>query len=183
VRRPGGSRRTAESAARRSHRALEPGRAAREARPPTGAVRSNAEAAEVVRAARTLADLLIEENKALRVHDVEAVKALAERKNTCTQVYRQRMLAIHRDPGHLTGLPEDEREVVRATGVWLDAHLSENARLLKSTMEGTNRLMGVVVKAVREVNGDRAAGYDAGGRLDESGHVPSRVTLSYNQNL
>ncbi|WP_218128435.1 hypothetical protein [Rhodospira trueperi] len=146
-------------------------------------MRSNPEAAEVVRAARTLADLLIEENKALRVHDVEAVKALTERKNTCTHVYRQRMLAIHRDPGHLTGLPEDEREIVRATGVWLEAHLSENARLLKSTMEGTNRLMGLVVKAVREVNEEQAAGYAADGRLDDSGHVPSRVTLSYNQNL
>ncbi|MBB4286370.1 hypothetical protein [Roseospira goensis] len=146
-------------------------------------MRSDPAAAEVVRAARALADLLVEENAALRRHDVDAVRALADRKEATTRLYRERMLAVHKDPGHLTGLPEGERAVVRQTGVYLDAHLAENARLLKATMEGTNRLMSLIVDAVKHVNAERAPGYAADGRMSDPTHNPSRVTMAYNENL
>ncbi|WP_299441430.1 hypothetical protein [uncultured Rhodospira sp.] len=183
ARRPRRPRRATDPQASRPRKPLEPGRSVRDLRPPKGTVRSNATVAEVLRAAQALTEVLVEENTALRSHNVEAVKALADRKNACTQLYRKRMLAIHRDPGHMTNLPEDEREIVRAMGVWMDAHLSENVRLLKSTMEATNRLMTVIVDAMRDVNGEAAAAYNAGGRMAESSHNPARVTLSFNENL
>ena len=111
------------------------------------------------------------------------VQTLTERKQATTRLYRERMMAMHRDPSIITTLPEGEREVVRAFGKYLDAHLAENARLLKSAMESTNRLMGVIVGAMKEVNGDRAPGYAPDARMSDATHNPARTSLTYNENL
>lgn len=170
-------------AAQRTGGELAPGATVRELRRPTGTVKSNAQVAEILRAAHAVADVLEQENAALRRHDTNTVKTLTERKEATTRLYRERMLAMHKDPSIITTLPEDDREVVRAFGKYLDAHLAENARLLKSAMESTNRLMGVIVDAMKGANGDRAPGYAQDARLTDAAHNPARVSLTYNENL
>ncbi len=162
---------------------IAPGSTVRGLNRPHGVVRSNPQVAEIVRAAQALVDVLEAENAALRRHDVDGVRALTERKEKTTHLYRDRMMAMHKDPGIITGLPAEERDAVRDIGVYLDAHLAENARLLKSVMEGTNLLMGLIVDALNEANGERAPGYAPDGRLSDAAHNPSRVTLTYNENL
>jgi len=167
----------------RRARGVPPSRLAQEARPPKGTVRSSHAVAEVIRAAQDLADVLMEENAALRDHDVDGVRALASRKTGTTRLYRERMLRIQKDPALLTELPEDERAVVKQMGVYLDAHLSENASLLKATMQGTQRLMTLMVQAAKQATEDKAPGYAADGRLEAPGHVSARLAMSFNETL
>ncbi|MQX35000.1 hypothetical protein [Roseospira navarrensis] len=179
------ARRAAPQAATSGRRdgALAPGHTVKTLRRPTGTVRSNAVVADVMRASVALVDLLEEENEALRRHDLDTVKALADRKQKATRYYRERMLKIQKDPGEVTGLPEDEREVVRAMAQYLDAHLAENGRLLKSAKAAGERVMGLFVDAMKRVNAERAAGYAADGRISDSAHNPAGMSLSYNKNL
>ncbi|KAA5605756.1 hypothetical protein F1188_09030 [Roseospira marina] len=176
-----GTSRPAEHA--RAAGTLEPGHTVRDMRRPTGTVTSNPVVADVMRASGALVDLLEEENAALRKHDIDTVRALAERKQKATRYYRERMLKIQKDPSEITELPEDERDVVREMACYLDSHLAENGRLLKSAKACSERLMGLFVDAVRHTNADKAAGYAPDGRLSEQNHNPSRMSLSFNENL
>jgi len=171
------------AAQRRQGGAIPPGHTVKELRRPTGTVQSNAVVGDVMRAIDALAALLTEENEALRKHDIATVKALSERKRKATRFYQERMLKIQKDPDEVTGLPEDERDVVRQMAHYLDALLAENARLLKSAMTCGERLMGLFVDAVRQANTDQASGYAANGRINDAGHNPSRMSLSFNENL
>jgi hypothetical protein len=162
---------------------LKPGHTVRDLRRPLGSVRSDAAVANVMRATLALVDVLEAENAALRKHDVKAVKGLLDRKEAATRLYRQKMLEIQKDPSRVTGLPEDERDVVRETAQYLDAHLAENGRLLKSAQACGERLMGLFVDAVRDASTEKAPGYAANGRLTEQAHMPARMSLTYNENL
>jgi hypothetical protein len=181
--RPTGAAPKTARAVRKTGGELAPGATVRDLRRPTGTVKSNAQVAEILRAGHAVADVLEQENAALRRHDTDTVKTLTERKEATTSLYRERMLAMHKDPSIITTLPEDDRAVVRAFGQYLDAHLAENARLLKSAMESTNRLMGVIVDAMKGANGERAPGYAQDARLTDAAHNPARVSLTYNENL
>jgi len=139
--------------------------------------------AEVMRAARELVDLLMEENAALRDHKMDSVRALGERKVATTRLYRERMLVIQKDPALLSELPEDEREIVRQMGIYLDAHLAENASLLKATLQGTQRLMDLMVQAAKQATEEKAPGYAADGRLEAPHHVSARLAMSFNETL
>lgn len=179
----GGPSESGAKAPERRAPGIRPSRLAQEARPPKGMVRSSHALAEVIRAAHELAAVLVEENAALRDHNVDGVRALAERKAGTTRLYRERMLAVQKDPAMLTDLPEDERAVVKQMGVYLDAHLSENASLLKATMQGTQRLMDLMVQAAKQATEEKAPGYAADGRLEAPGHVSARLAMTFNETL
>ncbi len=179
----GGPSASGAKASERRAPGLRPSRLTQEARPPKGAVRSSHAVAEVIRAAHELAAVLMEENAALRDHNVDGVRALADRKAGTTRLYRERMLAVQKDPAMLTDLPEDERVVVKQMGLYLDAHLSENASLLKATMRGTQRLMDLMVQAAKHATEEKAPGYAADGRLEAPGHTSARLAMTFNETL
>ncbi|MBB4264433.1 hypothetical protein [Roseospira visakhapatnamensis] len=162
---------------------IAPSRLAQEMRPPTGTVTSCHAVAEVMRAARELAAVLVEENAVLRDHDVDGVRALADRKKALSLLYRERMLAVQKDPEVVTGLPEDERAVVRQMGVYLDAQLAENASLLKATMQGTQKVMDLMVQAAKQLTQEKNPGYAADGRPEPPGHAKAPLAMSFNETL
>ena len=114
----------------------------------------------VIEAVRLMDGVLVEENQVLRRHDAKAAAALQERKLAATRLYHERMRALARDPDAARAMPDQQRAELVAMARALDAHVHENAILLKATMDSIDRLFGAIntaaqQKAKREVSYSR----------------------------
>jgi len=130
-----------------------------------------------------LADLLREENQALRDRKPDAVAALLEGKLTLCRAYEARIQALIEKPDELVGADPGLRKKLQDLGLKLDSLMEENARLLKVGVEAGRRVVATVAEAVKNCN-PGANTYSANGLLGTTpGAAPRNVAISVDQSL
>jgi len=130
----------------------------------------------------SLVDLIDAENKALKDHDINAVKALSANKWTLTRNYRNQMQAIVDMPDLLQILEDDQRSQLRSLGDRLNKASVRNGQLLSANMEAANRVMNAVVQGVKQAT-ERNAVYGKNGMIRGQSPDGRPMAVSYNREL
>lgn len=129
-----------------------------------------------------LNDVVKAENAALKGNDIDAVRDLAERKERLARLYNDHVQAIAAAPRIVADMDADARAGLKALAEDLEKNMGTNARLLKANLDAANRLMKIVVEAVKEHRAN-IAGYSAGGGKtpeDKKGHG---TALAYDKDV
>ncbi len=129
-----------------------------------------------------LCELLEVENDAIRAHDAETVRDLAENKAALARLYEQSVQPMAEDPALLETLSEDQREELRALGTQLGQLVSDNVRLLKAEMECCERLMDALVSTAKSQAANTVA-YGRSGAFEISHRPSERPSLAINKSF
>ncbi len=135
----------------------------------------------VIEAVRLMDGVLVEENQVLRRHDAKAAAALQERKLAATRLYHERMRALARDPDAARAMPDQQRAELVAMARALDAHVHENAILLKATMDSIDRLFGAINTAAQQ-KAKREVSYSRKGVVAPSA-MPGAASIAFNRTV
>lgn len=106
------------------------------------------EYAHAAEATRMLADLLAEENLALRKRALTEVALLQDRKRALSRLYEDRLHILAGRSGAGEPLPEQWRTDLGQLAKRLGQAVEENARLLKARMAASEMVLNTVAKAV-----------------------------------
>jgi len=145
---------------------------------------ANARANDLIVITTRLADVLREENEALRNRASDAIEALLEKKLTLCRAYEARARGLAESADELKTADVVVRESLRRAGADLDALTEENARLLKVAVEVGRRVLATVAEAVR-ISNPGPGTYTAGGMVGAAGAgaAPRNVAISFDQSL
>lgn len=124
---------------------------------------------------KSLTDIMISENAALRQRDWQAVGSLAAAKRGAVQAYETALQAF----ADASALPESDREHLRVTSERLAAVAEENERRLTLVIFAQRRVMAAISEAVISA-GSGAATYGRTGGMNRgrSGAAPMAVSLN-----
>lgn len=111
-----------------------------------------------------LANVLVQENNALKEHKVEVVTALQEQKQTFGNNYYGQMQYVAANPKMFLALDAKGREELRKTARALDEAMRENERLLKLGIEVNEKIMETIIDAAKK-HDQRNSVYAANGAL------------------
>jgi len=130
-----------------------------------------------------LCELIEVENEALRNHDTVTVRELAENKEALARFYEKAVQPMADEPTLLDTLEPEQKDDLKALGARLAGLIAANAMMLKAEMEARERVMGVVVNAVRQQNANTIS-YGRAGTFDESqGTHSDRNAIALNKTL
>lgn len=121
--------------------------------------------------------IIVEENALLRRQDVQAVKAMAERKEKASVLYLERLRGAFSDAEALGQLPPDERARMAALAQQMKGHVDENAALLRASMQAVERMFGAINDQVRQERTTQVT-YSAEGQMD--GPAARHSAVAYN---
>ncbi|MBF0373679.1 MAG: hypothetical protein HQL38_07605 [Alphaproteobacteria bacterium] len=129
-----------------------------------------------------LAEVMQDENDALRDQDFEAVKDLVDAKSTLARHYEHHVQALAGNPALLEELlPEHREELAEATRE-LDELSAENHKLLSVKIEAANRVIKIVADAVKQHDQQKGGAPRYTKRGDLSGSAgPLRTAISINK--
>ncbi|MEO5373822.1 MAG: hypothetical protein H7840_06020 [Alphaproteobacteria bacterium] len=133
-------------------------------------------------AVNLLDEVLDQENAALKVHNIAKVRELAERKERLTRLYTDNVKAVTGAPDLLKAMEPERRERLKAFAVKLETNAAVNSRLLKANVDAANRLMKIVVEAVRERRSSNA-GYSAVGALAADEMKGPGTAIAFDQDV
>lgn len=138
-------------------------------------VPETASADALLAAAERLANVIAQENVALKAHDWNQVRQLAELKRASTSDYDHALKAL----GNHRALSLDVRERLQAAGERLAMLADENERRLARVMFAQRRVIAAISEAVIAV-GDGTATYGRTGGLRRSraGRTPPAVSVN-----
>lgn len=128
-----------------------------------------------------LAEVMRDENEALRDQDLEAVKDLVDAKSTLARHYEHHVQALASNPSLLDELDDDDREDLADASRELDTLAAENHKLLAVKIEAANRVIKIFADAVKEHDQHKGAPrYTRRGDLSGSAG-PLRTAISINK--
>ena len=96
-----------------------------------------------------LSDVIEQENEALERFCVADVRNLLANKVALAGLYERQITALRATPEALNELEPEDKVAFRDLATRLARAVQANARLLKANMEAGNRVMGLVVEAVK----------------------------------
>ena len=96
-----------------------------------------------------LADVLAQENDALRARKPAVVVSLLDHKLALCRAYENRCKLIDEAPTSLNGAGAEGRNRLKGLGETIHGLMEENAVLLRAAIEAHRRIMDVIGEAVR----------------------------------
>ena len=127
-----------------------------------------------------LADLMTEENTALRHRRASQVSALVEQKNALGRAYLAHVHELAKDPTALDQVDAALRERLAGIGERMRGLMEENARLLEAAIATGRRVVDVIAAAVREA---RPGTYSADGAVGKGGSSAAPLAISVDRSL
>jgi hypothetical protein len=123
-----------------------------------------------------LTDIVERETAALRLPGMPGLAALHEEKARLSQAYAKASAELASDPRRLASVAPRIRAEVRAGAGRLAEALARNEKMLRATTVATDRVLGTVVRALKQRRGATAtyARPRAGGN---AASLPSGLTL------
>ncbi len=109
------------------------------------------------------ANLLKQENEALRNFDVEAVSNLYEQKAKTVSAYRSMSAFFIKNQKYLAEIDAELRDELKEASLELDTLLKENELLLKAKMETSKKVMDTIINIAKVTNNRNATSYGAHG--------------------
>lgn len=145
---------------------------------------ANTTAAQLIRAASRLIEVMNREVEMLRAMRVADIGALQPEKRQLTIEYEESVAALAAEPELLRALEPALRAELAAVAARFDAAVAENARALNVVRESHDRLLHAIVEAVAEQR-SRQKAYTAKGALDNprAGRRAPTISLSVDQRL
>ncbi len=131
-----------------------------------------------------LIEILERENDALLNQQNGELRDILDDKVTLSRVYESRMKAISENPEILDDIDPDVRQNLRELGLHVNDLITENAKLLKTAITVSRRVVELIADAVRDA-APNAGTYGAKGTT-ESGVTNAdsqRASFSLNQTL
>ena len=133
-----------------------------------------------------LADVLAQENQALRDRQHGTLDTLLPRKDELSRAYFTRIqgLAEHAQEGEMKTVDPAVRERLRHQGELVRELVEENAKLLTIARDVSRRVLDAVAEAVK-ASQPQAGTYSATGKVDPSQGraAPPTVSISIDQSL
>lgn len=136
---------------------------------------------DAITATTRLAQVVAEENAALRESRWTDVRALAEEKAAAARNYETKVQAILDVGRALDEVDAGLRQRLRGMGERADALMAENASLLRVSSEATRRLVEAFADAAREL-APRAQTYSRAGAMG-GGRGASAASVSLDRSL
>ncbi|MBE1237587.1 hypothetical protein IHV25_07990 [Phaeovibrio sulfidiphilus] len=138
---------------------------------------------DLLKSLARLYDVLVQENEALARMDVRTAQSCLEEKERATLDYRRNLLAVHRNPGLLLNLEEDQKAAMRRAGEALKTVSEENCRRLQAGMDAIGYTIESVFQAVREYVVEHTASYTEEGTVEPNFTSSSDKSISVNRTL
>jgi len=131
-----------------------------------------------------LANLLMRENQALRDKRAQEAVQYLEEKNNLSRIYETRLKNFSEQPEAYRDVDVGLRTRLREMGEKVNAMISENARLLKVTIEANRRIVELVADAVKEQQSGPGI-YSAKGapKVNDLHSAPQNLALSVDRSL
>lgn len=136
---------------------------------------------DLVFACTHLCEVLEMENEALAARDVDGVRELTETKQALARMYEQAMRPVNDEPELLDRLTPERKEELTQLGLRLKELVDQNALLLKARMDACQKVMDVLVDAVKRES-TTTTHYGHAGRIDQP-RGTENVSITFNQVL
>lgn len=104
-----------------------------------------------------------EENAALKINDIKAVKALYDQKIKAVSAYRSACAFFIKNQEVISEYSSPEKAILRDLSVALDAALKENELLLKTRMDAGKAVMNTFIQVAKMANNKQATAYGSKG--------------------
>jgi hypothetical protein len=141
---------------------------------------------DLIAISRSLVELLTQENKALRDHKPNDVRALLEQKDELSRAYESRVAGLveHIDAENMKAVDQTLKDQVRILGQEIHALGNENAGLLQIAMEVNRRVLHGVADAVK-ASQPSAGTYSKAGVVNQSASraAPQNVPISLDKSF
>ncbi len=131
-----------------------------------------------------LAELLHNENSALREKRAKDALQYLNEKNELVRIYESRVKGLPKQPEAIDTETPGLRDKLRQMGEKVSLMVEENGRLLKVTIEANRRVVELVAEAVKNQRRGPAI-YSANGLADggKRSSAPRNLAISVNQSL
>ena len=113
---------------------------------------------------QTLSEVLNVENKALSEYDIDAVKALGERKTKIVVAYRSLTAYLIKNQTELASVDDTKKTELKEATKILDSLLKENELLLKTRMQTSQTVMDTIINIAKVTNNANATSYGSQGK-------------------
>lgn len=113
----------------------------------------------------TFAELLQQENQALRDYDIIKVSEMYEQKAKIVAVYRNLVAFFIKNQHFLAAMDNEAKSKLKEDSLKLDALLQENNLLLKTRMETSKSVIGTIVGVAKMTTKSNSTSYGAQGNF------------------
>lgn len=124
------------------------------------------------------AELLQNENQALKAYDTDTVGKLFDKKAHVVGVYRTLVAFFIKHKDALEILSSEERASLKADAAALDNLLKENDQLLKTRMETSQTVMNSIINIAKAANNANATSYGRQGNYSPSDNSKNAIAIN-----
>ena len=123
----------------------------------------------------TFAELLQEENQALRDYNVVRVSEMYEQKAQIVSVYRNLVAYFIKN---LASMDDEAKATLKQNSLKLDELLRENDLLLKTRMETSKSVIGSIVNVAKMTSKSNSTSYGAQGQFNQPDNQHSAIAVN-----
>lgn len=126
----------------------------------------------------TFAELLQEENQALRDYNVVRVSEMYEQKAQIVSVYRNLVAYFIKNQHALASMDDEAKATLKQNSLKLDELLRENDLLLKTRMETSKSVIGSIVNVAKMTSKSNSTSYGALGQFNQPDNQHSAIAVN-----
>ena len=126
----------------------------------------------------TFAELLQEENQALRDYNVVRVSEMYEQKAQIVSVYRNLVAYFIKNQHALASMDDEAKATLKQNSLKLDELLRENDLLLKTRMETSKSVIGSIVNVATMTSKSNSTSYGAQGQFNQPDNQHSAIAVN-----
>ena len=126
----------------------------------------------------TFAELLQEENQALRDYNVVRVSEMYEQKAQIVSVYRNLVAYFIKNQHALASMDDEAKATLKQNSLKLDELLRENDLLLKTRMETSKSGIGSIVNVAKMTSKSNSTSYGAQGQFNQPDNQHSAIAVN-----
>ena len=126
----------------------------------------------------TFAELLQEENQALRDYNVVRVSEMYEQKAQIVSVYRNLVAYFIKNQHALASMDDEAKATLKQNSLKLDELLRENDLLLKTRMETSKSVIGSIVNVAKMTSKSNSTSYGAQGQFNQPDNQHSAIAVN-----